>query len=178
MQKGAVISECGKYRYSLVRDWRESEADEMKRVCFMMLNPSTADAEVDDPTIRKCIGFARRWGYTSIEVVNLFAYRATNPQELLKIYDPTDLGYDEVNRHHISVALWRADRLVVGWGSFIDNKPMRRVLLPTVDVIAEVFGVPCCLGQCLTGSPRHPLYISYDAPLEVFDVRSCLNNWR
>ena len=80
----AVISECGKYRYSLTRIWDESKP----KVMFIMLNSSTANANNDDPTIRRCINFAKAWGFGDLYVCNIFAYRATNPQELLKVDNP------------------------------------------------------------------------------------------
>jgi hypothetical protein len=78
VNRGALISDCGKYRYALFRQWDDSK----RRLPFIMLNPSTADAETDDPTIRKCIGFAERLGFGGIQVFNLYAYRATKPAEL------------------------------------------------------------------------------------------------
>ena len=82
MIKSAEISPCGLYRYSLTRKWEAWKGT----VNFIMLNPSTADAQEDDPTIRRCIGFAKAWGYGGIVVTNLFAYRATNPKELKKSF--------------------------------------------------------------------------------------------
>jgi hypothetical protein len=76
--RDAEVSPCGRYRYKLYREW-DAAGD---RLVFVMLNPSTADANVDDPTIRKCIGFATRMGYGQIVVLNLFAYRATKPEDL------------------------------------------------------------------------------------------------
>lgn len=76
--RGAVISDDGRYRYRLWRTW----APELPRMAWIMLNPSTADAEVDDPTIRRCVGFAKREGCGGIEVVNLYAYRSTDPSVL------------------------------------------------------------------------------------------------
>lgn len=105
---GAIISACGKYRYKLWREWRSGKTDqwemwtddvgapvldgagvqlgEPKSCVFAMLNPSTADAEMDDPTIRRCVAFAKAWGYDRMEVVNLFAWRATDPKEVLSIW--------------------------------------------------------------------------------------------
>ncbi len=77
-RSSAVLSPDGVYRYQLVREWDRARP----RVAFLMLNPSTADATQNDPTIRKCIAFARSWGCGSLEVVNLFAFRATDPREL------------------------------------------------------------------------------------------------
>src|SRR5262245_19133112 len=82
--KEALISPCGLYRYWLTRTWDNS----LRRVCWVMLNPSTADAEQDDPTIRRCVGFARSWGAGGIIVVNLFAFRASDPKALLRAADP------------------------------------------------------------------------------------------
>src|SRR5688572_12557148 len=75
---GARFSECGTYRYVLWRQWNEVNGD----VAFVGLNPSTADDEKDDPTIRRCIGFAKRWGYGGVVMLNLFAYRATRPDAM------------------------------------------------------------------------------------------------
>jgi hypothetical protein len=77
IERTATISDCGRYRYTLGRTWSDEPP-----VLFVMLNPSTADADVDDNTISKCIGFAKRWGHGGITVVNLYAWRATNPKEL------------------------------------------------------------------------------------------------
>lgn len=81
MIKGAKISECGKYRYQLWRIWDES----LPKVLFIMHNPSTADADVDDPTIRRCIAYAKEWGYGGLYVGNLSPYRATDPKDLKKL---------------------------------------------------------------------------------------------
>src|SRR5437870_4841901 len=105
----AVISPCGKFRYRLTRQWGEGAA-----LPFVMLNPSTADAEQDDPTIRKCVGFAKRMGYDGIEVVNLYAYRATKPADLKKA------GYPRgpENDRHIEAALVEshANSVICAWG--------------------------------------------------------------
>src|SRR5262249_14212908 len=85
VRRAAVISDCGRYRYSLTRRWGDAAEP---RALFVMLNPSTADAEQDDPTIRRCIGFAKAWGMGSLEVVNLYALRATDPAALLSAPDP------------------------------------------------------------------------------------------
>jgi len=105
MVRSAVISPCGLYRYRLSRQWTEPSYS----LAFVMLNPSTADAEVDDPTIRRCIGFARREGYGGIEVVNLYAFRATSPDDLWKAKDPCG---PENEGHLISIA-----RASVGYGT-------------------------------------------------------------
>ncbi len=90
MQRTACSSRCSHYRYSLSRTWNES----LQRIVFIGLNPSTADAQHDDPTVRRCIGFARRWGYGGLTLVNLFAYRTTEPAELKEVDDPVGLDND------------------------------------------------------------------------------------
>src|SRR5215510_5582686 len=84
LERDAVLSDCGRYRYMLRRTWDHSKP----RVLFVMLNPSTADAEIDDATIRSCIRLAKGAGYGSFEVVNLYALRATDPAELQRADDP------------------------------------------------------------------------------------------
>src|SRR5690348_16099160 len=109
MKRDAVISDCGRYRYSLSRwGWDERSG----RCVFIMLNPSTADASVDDPTIRRCINFAQGWGYGMLEVVNLFAWRATFPKELALAPDPVGPH----NGEYLTRAITIGDITVCAWG--------------------------------------------------------------
>jgi len=126
-----------------------------------MLNGSTADAEKDDPTIRRCIGFAKRWGYGSLEVVNLFGYRTTLPTELKKALDP--IGPD--NDQYITAAAKRARRIIIAWGAHGAFKGRGK----------KVLGMLCrygckieCLGETKDGHPRHPLYIRNDTEPELY----------
>jgi hypothetical protein len=157
----ADISPCGTYRYLLGR--RVGEGD--RTALFVMHNPSTADASEDDPTIRRCIGFARREGCGVLEVVNLFAYRATDPAALRLAADPVG----PANDHFIERAVGRAALVVVAWGV------LRRPLVRRAWVIGR--GIydnlpflghrgPFCLGTTANGAPRHPLYVRADQPLE------------
>jgi hypothetical protein len=145
--RGANISTCGTYRWRL---WREDSTGS-RTVLFVMLNPSTADACVDDPTIRRCIGFQRRWGFRRLEVVNLFALRATNPAELITHEYPTGIG----NHEWIGDAARAATQIVCAWGAVHPKLQYR------VDSVLrylrgrELF----CLGQNQDGSPKHPLYL-------------------
>src|SRR5262245_38555366 len=91
MLRSAVFSPCRKYRYSLTRIWDA----ERPNVMFVGLNPSTADDQVDDPTVRRCIGFARKWRFGGMIIVNLFAYRSTDPNRLQEILDPVGPENDE-----------------------------------------------------------------------------------
>ena len=108
MQRDAVIDETRKYRYSLTRSWNPT----LGRVAFILLNPSTANAFEDDSTVRRCIDFATRWGYGSIELVNLFAFRTKDPKILSSVRSP--IGSD--NDDYIKKAVVNADIVVVSWG--------------------------------------------------------------
>lgn len=159
LNSDAVISPCGKYRYTLTRIWDR----EKPRVCFVMLNPSTADAKQDDPTIRRCIGFAKQWGFGSLEVVNLFAFRATDPKALMFAVDPVGpmndvwLGFG-TGRSECVVAAWGADpavRTLSVKTAFLPRwKEVTRIIRQNRD--SEVY----CLGTTREGHPRHPLYIA------------------
>lgn len=146
----AVFSPCQRYRYSLTREWDP----ERPRVCFVMLNPSTADETRNDPTIKRCIDFARRWGCGSLEVLNLFAWRSTDPKQLQRVDDP--IGNPE-NDRHIARALRSGEKVVCAWGK--DGKLRGRG--DAVIYAAECLGVPLyCLAVNQCGSPKHPLYIA------------------
>jgi hypothetical protein len=115
-----------------------------------MLNPSTADAERDDPTIRRCGGFARAWGFGAMTVVNLFALRATDPARLRRARDP--IGRD--NDRHIAEAAAGADALVLAWGIHGALRDRDRAVLALLSELR-----PSCLGLTRGGHPRHPLYL-------------------
>lgn len=156
---GAELSDCGLYRYRL---WREWDA-RLGRVLWVLLNPSTADAERDDPTVKKCCGFARRWGYGGIEIINLFAFRATNPMDLLGAADPIGPANDQV----IGDALLRDFSLVVAaWGrdgSLLDRGGSVR---PRLRAHPRVM----CLGETKTSprEPKHPVRLGYNTELRPF----------
>lgn len=153
MQSSATLSPCGKYRYRLERRWGEGNP-----CTFIMLNPSTADAEQDDPTIRRCIGFAKREGYGALVVVNLFAYRATNPLELAKRDDP--IGPD--NDLHLLVGASYLSTTIAAWGAHA--MAMKRGVEVAHYLAQQAIGLKC-LGVTKSGAPRHPLYVKSDAPL-------------
>ncbi len=154
--KGAVLSECGLYRYSLVRNWHPG----LPPLTFVMLNPSTADADVDDPTIRRCVGFAKREGYGGLQVVNVFAYRATDPRELERAADPQG----PENWRYISAAAQSANMIgapmVCAWGVHA-GKAGSALAGKLVGLGASLVA----LGVTKDGSPKHPLYIAGNAPL-------------
>lgn len=157
---GAVISSCERYRYRLYRSWGPG-----KRVGFVMLNPSTADETKNDPTIRRCIGFAQRWGYDGIEVVNLFAWRTTDPFGL-------DVqSCDIVGPHNddaIKDAVLACDKIVCGWGNHgWRHKRNARVL----ELLRGLSCTPLAFGVTKGDQPRHPLYLSYGTELFRWDYR-------
>lgn len=154
LERQATISECGLYRYSLTRRW----GPRPEFVAFVMLNPSTADAEVDDPTIRRCIGFARAWDFDALEVVNLFALRSPNPQDLC---DSSEAGIDPIgpdNDRAIIDVCGRAQMVVAAWGAHEFATPRAK----RVHLGAAVH----CLGRTKAGHPRHPLYVPARQGLE------------
>lgn len=158
VQRSAVISDDGLYRYRLDRWWGpESCGTGSTRMPFMMLNPSTADADIDDPTIRRCMGFARREGASGITVVNVGAYRATDPADWLAAADP----YGPDNMRHVSDVVQMAGYIVAAWGAnvplAIETRWLRGLTLRGVAVL--------CLGTTKDGHPRHPLYVRGDQPL-------------
>lgn len=140
MDGGACFDSTGAYRYRLWREWDAA----LPSVTFVMLNPSTADAERDDPTIRRCIGFARSWGFGQLEVLNICAYRATDPRRLFAAKDP--VGPE--NASHLRAATENAAMIVAAWGNHGRglNWPLFR-------------GCVHNLGLTKLGQPRHPLRI-------------------
>jgi hypothetical protein len=161
MRGSAKISECGKYRYWLTRQWGESP----NRVVWVMLNPSTADAQEDDPTIRKCVGFSRIWSkqkieYGGIVVVNLFAYRASKPSELKEVADP--FGPFNHKWQDVFLAPKAGNLIVAAWGA-------NGSLYDAAKRFKSSFGVrTMCLGYTNDGEPRHPLMAPYSCQLEPF----------
>lgn len=165
MRSTAYLSDCGTYRYELERDWAAPDAHDQS-VVWIMLNPSTADATADDPTIRRCISFAKTWGVERLKVVNLFAYRATDPKELATAEDPTgSLNFAVIEDAFFNAADF-GDIVVCAWGASapIDTTEAAERIKAT----AEHFGVDMyCLGTTKNGSPRHPLYVKGDTELEL-----------
>lgn len=158
----AVMSHCGRYRYILGRDI-EAIFPRPGVVIFIGVNPSTADAETDDATVRKWRGFASRWGYNRFLVGNLFAYRATDVRALARAEDP--VGPD--NDAHLAWLLERADLVVPCWGSRDKLPP---ALWPRIDAVRAQLRAGrapiLTLGLTASGDPKHPLMLGYDAKLE------------
>ena len=180
----AEFSHCGNYRYRLSRVW------ELHRPCvvFALLNPSTADAEMDDPTIRRCMTFAKQWGYGRLEIVNLFGLRSTDPKTLASADDPfgpeNEIGWwravSDMNSFN-KVASERGlmipsdnmmcFRVVCAWGThggLHDADLHAYQWIENFDMKAE----PFCLGTTKHGFPRHPLYLPKDTMLQPHEPRT------
>lgn len=158
MHRAARFDATRTYRYALRRAWASCGG----RALFVMLNPSTADERLEDPTLRRCIGFAQREGMGSLEVVNLFAYCTPYPRVLARAADPVGPWNDRTLRH----ALRRADRIVVAWGNGAPDRASRARLDRRVAAFRSlVGGAPVqCLGLTRRGHPRHPLRLPADQP--------------
>jgi len=143
----AHFSRCGRYRYALWRTWDVS----LPSVCFIALNPSTADATRDDPTMRRCIAFARRWGFGGMAVGNIFAFRATRPADMKA--EPNPIG--RANDRWLQRLASESPLVVAAWGShgaWMGREAQVLALLADVE----------CLGVTASGAPRHPLYVRGD----------------
>lgn len=146
MSSTAVFSPCRRYRYSLFRQWSMAHGG---FAAFIGLNPSTADETNDDPTIRRCVGFAKAWGFDALVMLNLFAFRATDPDEMRRADDPVGPENDE----WIAKSVNGAGIIVAAWGTHGAFRPARvkavRALVPTL----------YHLGLSKDGHPKHPLYL-------------------
>ena len=152
-EKSAIISEDQKYRYELRRIWQSKTG----LVCWVMLNPSTADANFDDHTIRRCMGYAARWGYGGIIVVNLFALRSTDPRNLYQSMQP--IGPE--NDGYIFRASDEANITIVAWGN--QGEYLRRD-----ECVIPVLIAPHYLALTKGGYPKHPLRLRKDLEPKPF----------
>lgn len=150
VRASAVFSPNRRYRYHLWREWDPWRP----RCAFVMLNPSSADETVNDPTVERCERRARAWGYGALDVVNLFAYRSTDPQALTQVEDPFGPENDAA-----ILAVARAAALVVcAWGAC-------GIWHGRADAVRRLLaGVPlyCLRTNAATGTPTHPLYVPYN----------------
>ncbi|MEM8722907.1 MAG: DUF1643 domain-containing protein [Cyanobacteria bacterium P01_G01_bin.39] len=145
MQSGAVIT--GSYRYLLWREWNTTS----KTISFIMLNPSRADATLNDPTITRCINFAKSWGYGKLEVVNLFAYRTSKPSLLKQATEPIGKNNDRF----ILESVEKSDKVILAWGN---HGTWQKQDLYTLELLKNHNHL-YSLGITKKGCPRHPLYL-------------------
>ena len=153
---GAVLDSERKYRFLLWRFW-----DERPRMLFIGLNPSTANELVNDPSITRLCGFARRWGYGGLYACNLYPYITPEPKDLLS----------EVRNHGANTpAIQMAVKLVVltvcGWGDGIKSVPEGD---SRARAVYDMLEAPMCWGLTVSGNPKHPLYLPGDTELEEFE---------
>ncbi len=174
MGRSAKLSDCGRYRYELVRTWMPAP----KRLGWIMLNPSTADAMQDDATIRKCMKFAKTWGFDGIVVQNLFTLRATNPEDLV----PPNLGGGDLLDRAAGIlmhagickdfsAVLACDQIMAAWGSHSVVSATRADVIARREAATKKKPL-YCLAINADGQPRHPLYVADKAmPIVWFSCR-------
>jgi hypothetical protein len=164
MEKNTLIEED--YRYTLTREW---DPRNPRKAVFIMLNPSIADEKVDDRTTSRCISFAKSWNCGSLEIVNIFAFRATDYNLLKFLTKEEATGLNNIT--HIKAALSTASLIVCAWGKNInihyDNYDELEDLLKGYQLF--------CLGRTKEGHPRHPLYVKSATPLEIFNFKKRMN---
>ena len=157
--KGAEFSDCKNYRYRLWRVWDESKP----HVLFIMLNPSTADEDKNDPTVERCERFARAWGCGGLRVCNLFAFRATNPADMKAASDPIGISNDDI----IISEAKKAGMVICAWGNHGDH--LKRSI--TVRALLNQHSITTHY-LSLTGKyePGHPLYLKKALRPQVLDI--------
>lgn len=162
---GALFSKCRIWRYSL---WRELDLALLSLdwpvVNFICLNPSTADENTEDPTVRRCIRWARSWNAKMVVVTNLFAYRATNPKDMLQASDPVGPRND----HYILKIAPVSHLVIAAWGVHGEHLDRGRQV---AKMLRDAGVVLHCMGTTKGGHPRHPLYLRNDVRPVVFDPK-------
>ncbi|MCH8247042.1 MAG: DUF1643 domain-containing protein [Bacteroidetes bacterium] len=158
MKRSADFSPCWTWRYTLIREWDDS----LPRLLFVLLNPSTADAEKDDPTNRKGIKFAKLWGYGAVVFVNLFAIRSPYPEKIRVVGDPIGPENNAWIRRQVLVT----DDIIVAWGMHGDDAPRHR---DRPEAVLNLLPRPVfCMGTTKDGHPKHPLYLPHKTEMTEF----------
>ena len=156
MKKSAVISDCEKYRYQLIRQWDDNK----NLALFIGLNPSIADDEIDDPTIRRCIGFAKRERFGGFIMANLFAYRATSPCDMKSAEQPVG----ELNEYWLEQSISSCKVVIVCWGG--NDSHLNRHIEVNELLKKHANNTPIlCFGKTKAGQPKHPLYLASNTEL-------------
>jgi hypothetical protein len=148
MLKDAIIDESEKYRYVLERRWGTTSDNVIN---FVLLNPSTADASQDDPTVKACIQFAKNLGFNGLLITNLFAFRATDPIKMKSCKYP----HGSKNDRYIEDAAKKSKMIIVAWGNHGTHCDRDKEVIKLLSPIKNLF----CLGITASGNPKHPLYI-------------------
>lgn len=154
-KQGAMFSNCEKYRYLLWREWNAT----LPSLAFLMLNPSTADCFKSDPTVTRCLNFARKWGYGKLIVINIFALRSTDPAGLYTCEDPVG----QYNDFSIGLTRSNVDKVVCAWGKHgaLNNRGK--------EVIGRIGEKAYYLRLNKDGSPAHPLYLPQTLTPQKFE---------
>ncbi len=156
------FSPCRSYRYTLWREWSDdlfaNKAQPIGSYLMVIgLNPSTADETLDDPTIRRCKDFAKRWGFQALCMTNLFAWRDTDPDKMKLVADPVG----PMNDHWLRECARGAGRVLAAWGKHGSHRGRADEVVKMIERELE------CLGSNGDGSPKHPLYIAANtAPIQ------------
>ncbi|ERG68013.1 DUF1643 domain-containing protein [Exiguobacterium chiriqhucha] len=155
----AIVDETKQYRYQFSCEW----GDGGKIITFVMLNPSVGNQEQEDPTLKKCIAYAKKWGYDGLNVVNLFAYISTEPKELKKQIDP--VGPD--NDRHVLEAIRNSEKVIVAWGQSIRTAFVKTRIKETLELLNSVDTYTLELTVC-GEFPKHPLFLRGDLVPKLF----------
>ena len=158
IERTAIFSSDHKYRYQLSRRWGNGDS-----LYFVMLNPSTANENVNDPTIRRCTGFAKTWNYDGIEVLNLFALVSSDPDKLLT--ESNSVGID--NDKYLITTSKQAKKIIVAWGNFGLRFSQRVSEVLNIYKERDIY----CLGETGQNQPRHPLYVPKYQTLNIYSQR-------
>lgn len=158
--KTATIDETGQYRYQLGRCWVHSHP---LLLVVVMLNPSTADADQDDRTVKRCVEFAKSWGYGAIRVVNLFALRATDPRELKEHPDPVGPDNDRYLRRATT-----GEQVLCAWGNHgsLFGRALQVLEMMKTQSTSEFWR----FAVTSKGMPKHPLYVRKDTVPEIWQI--------
>lgn len=166
MIKTAYVTPCGTYRYQLSRDWTQVGCAG-RTLLMVMLNPSVADASEDDPTINKCMRYAKAHGFTALDVVNLYAFRATDPKALRDAGWPVGPENDTA----IQIGATHADAICLAWGAFAARTPRAGEVIRLLQRTAPSKPL-MCLDTTKDGHPAHPLYLKSSLRLRPFPIQT------
>ena len=154
---GVHLADGGKYRYKLRRKWDDNKP----MVMFIMLNPSVANHLQDDPTVRRCVNFAKSWGYGGLFIGNLFPFVATNPKDLEIAQNPHGLN----NRDYIKEMMEQSDIVIIAWGNSKIADQSEKIF-EGIDLKGKLH----YLELSKTGSPKHPLYLKKDTQPKKYET--------
>lgn len=166
LERKTEFSPCRRYRYTLWREWPELFGEHLSKSYLMVigLNPSTADETKDDPTIRRCIDFAKRWGFGALCMTNLFAWRDTDPEQMKLVEDPSG----PLNDHHLLEIAKGAGMILVAWGKH--GKHLNRDRRVFAMIESAHYVVMHSLKVNKDGTPQHPLYIPADTMPAIYTL--------